>query len=88
MAADVQDDLRSLLNAWDPIGVADLVHDEYDCLIVPILSRLRCGADRVELGEFPLREMTGHFGLSHPHDADAMANRLTTWWTSTYSREP
>ena len=29
--------LRFLLNEWDPIGVADLVQDEYDCLIAPVL---------------------------------------------------
>jgi hypothetical protein len=86
-AADVQDDLRYLLNAWDPIGVADLVQDEYDCLIAPILSQLRCGADRAELGEFLLHELTNHFGLSHPYGVDAMADRLTAWWASTHSHE-
>jgi hypothetical protein len=43
---DAQDNLRYLLNEWDPIGVADLVQDEYDCLIGPILSRLTRGAER------------------------------------------
>jgi len=32
--------LRSLLNQWDPIGVADIVDDEYDCLLAPLWQRL------------------------------------------------
>ncbi len=35
--------LRFLLNEWDPIGVADLVQDEYDCLIAPVLKVLISG---------------------------------------------
>ncbi|MFJ8110111.1 hypothetical protein [Streptomyces sp. NPDC096132] len=81
-AVDVQDDLRHLLTEWDPIGVADLVPDEYDCLVAPILSRLKRGADRAELKEFLCHELTAHFGLSHPYDVDGMSDRLTAWWTS------
>ncbi|MEU3514646.1 hypothetical protein ABZ770_05055 [Streptomyces sp. NPDC006654] len=83
-AADAQAGLRRLLNEWDPIGVADLVQDEYDCLIAPILRRLRHGASRGALREFLSRELTDHFGLSHPYDVDGMADRLTAWWTSTH----
>ncbi|MEU9186155.1 hypothetical protein AB0D14_16710 [Streptomyces sp. NPDC048484] len=82
-SADVRDDLRHLLNEWDPIGVADLAPDEYDCLVVPILTRLRRGADRAELRQFLLQELTGHFGLSNPYDVDGMTDRLTAWWAST-----
>jgi hypothetical protein len=80
-AVDVQDDLRHLLNEWDPIGVVDLVQDEYDCLIAPILSRLQQGADRAELREFLCHELTAHFGLHHPYDVEGMSDRLTAWWT-------
>ncbi|MFD0139688.1 hypothetical protein ACFVIL_37985 [Streptomyces sp. NPDC127159] len=78
---DAQDSLRMLLNEWDPIGVADLVQDEYDCLISPILSRLTRGAERAEMREFLWHELTEHFGLSHPYDVDGMADRLAAWWT-------
>jgi hypothetical protein len=27
------------LNEWDPIGVADEVQDEYDCMLAPMLQR-------------------------------------------------
>ncbi|NEA45490.1 hypothetical protein [Streptomyces sp. SID10815] len=83
-AADPEDDLRRLLNEWDPIGVADLVQDEYDCLITPLLDRLKREAGRTELREFLSHELTDHFGLDHPYDVDGMADRLTVWWTSTH----
>lgn len=79
---NAHDDLRSLLNEWDPIGVADLVQDEYDCLIGPILTRLARGAARAEVRKFLSHELTEHFGLSHPYDVDGMADRLTAWWLS------
>ncbi|WP_055694564.1 hypothetical protein [Streptomyces prasinopilosus] len=84
---DAQDNLRYLLNEWDPIGVADLVQDEYDCLIGPILSRLTRGAERAEMREFLWHELTEHFGLSRPYDVDGMADRLTAWWTSIRTQE-
>jgi hypothetical protein len=38
--AELQDELRSLLNQWDPIGICDELlgfpPDEYDCLIGPL----------------------------------------------------
>ena len=37
MLSDLQDELRYLLNHWDPIGIYDEVNDnppdEYNCLI-------------------------------------------------------
>jgi hypothetical protein len=79
----VEDGLRHLLNEWDPIGVADDVQDEYDCMLAPLLKRLRSGADRSEISEFLRHELEDHFGL----DAlglrpDAMAVRVIEWWTS------
>ncbi len=79
----VEDGLRHLLNEWDPIGVVDDVQDEYDCMLAPLLKRLRSGADRSEIGEFLRHELEDHFGL----DAlglrpDAMAVRVIDWWTS------
>ena len=45
--ATLQDELRYLLNRWDPIGVYDetlnFPPDEYDCMIAPLLTRLSRG---------------------------------------------
>ncbi|MGY3201339.1 hypothetical protein [Streptomyces sp. TE5632] len=77
-----ESDLRHLLNEWDPVGVADLVQDEYDCMLGPLLQRLRGGASQTEIGEFLRRELEDHFGLDplglRP---EAMAARVTAWWT-------
>lgn len=74
--------LRRLLNEWDPIGVADEVPDEYDCMLAPLLQRLRRGADRTEIGTFLRDELEHHFGLSPlPSEPDAMAARVISWWT-------
>ncbi|QIS12757.1 hypothetical protein [Nocardia arthritidis] len=78
--------LRYLLNEWDPIGVADMVDDEYDCLLAPLLSRLNAGAGRAEISEFLWRELEDHFGLSPElHAVDPMADRLVAWWAAAHS---
>jgi hypothetical protein len=42
---EIQDQIRSVLNAaWDPIGIANMVDDEYDGYISDIYSLLRSGA--------------------------------------------
>ena len=82
-AADVQANLRLLLNEWDPIGVADIVPDEYDCMIAPLLSRLAGGGGRSEMSEFLWYELEDHFGLDPAAgDTDGMANRLVAWWAT------
>jgi len=76
-------DVRALLLEWDAIGVADDVEcrDEYDCLIGPLLSRLRGGADAAFLRDWITRERIDHFGLSPDHGADrALADALVVWW--------
>ncbi|MEU0103552.1 hypothetical protein [Streptomyces sp. NPDC006267] len=76
--------LRHLLNEWDPIGVADEVQDEYDCMLAPLLQRLRSGADQAEIGEFLRHELEDHFGLTPlPSEPEATAARLMSWWTAT-----
>lgn len=79
----VENHLRHLLNEWDPIGVADDVQDEYDCMLAPLLQRLRGGADQTEIGEFLRLELEDHFGLDplglRP---EAMATRVIAWWTA------
>ncbi|WP_067172515.1 hypothetical protein [Microtetraspora niveoalba] len=81
---DLQDELRYLLNRWDPIGVydeeLDFPPDEYDCLIGPILSRLSRGAGVAELSEYLWHELEEHFGLDPvPRNADGFAERLVSW---------
>ncbi len=65
--------LRRLLDEWDPIGVADEVPDEYDCMLAPLLQRLRSGAGRTEIGEFLRHELEHHFGLP-------LSRRTRTRW--------
>jgi hypothetical protein len=78
---DLQANLRYLLNEWDPIDVADLVSDEYDCLIAPLLSRLSRGGGRSQISEFLWYELEDHFGLDPSvRDVDGMASRLVAWW--------
>ncbi|MFF3773157.1 hypothetical protein [Streptomyces sp. NPDC002232] len=74
--------LRHLLNEWDPIGVADDVQDEYDCMLAPLLQRLRGGSDQAEVGEFLRHELEDHFGLTPlPSEPEAIAARVVSWWT-------
>ncbi|WP_432097860.1 hypothetical protein [Streptomyces sp. WAC 04229] len=82
--ADVAENgLRHLLNEWDPIGVADAVQDEYDCMLAPLLQRIRDGADPAEIGEFLRHELEDHFGLTPLRsEPEAMATRLMSWWTA------
>lgn len=86
MAIDLQHaqgNLRLILNEWDPIGVAELVDDEYDCLITPLLSKLLAGAGRTTLSEFLRHEIVDHFGLDPRHiDIDSVADRLVAWWAA------
>jgi len=78
-----EDDLRRLLNEWDPVGVADDVQDEYDCMLAPLLQRLGSGTGRTEIGELLRHELEDHFGLAplglRP---EAIASRVMGWWTS------
>ena len=77
------ENLRFLLDEWDPIGVAELSQDEYDCMLAPLVERLQGGADRAEIGEFRWHELEDHFGLDPAfHGTDAMADRLVLWWTA------
>ncbi|MGW6619568.1 hypothetical protein ACWGA0_39745 [Streptomyces erythrochromogenes] len=79
-----ENELRHLINDWDPIGVADSVRDEYDCMLPPLLGRLRGGADRTEIAAFLQHQLEDHFGLASPcPPPDAIAARLVTWWAST-----
>jgi hypothetical protein len=76
--------LRYLLNQWDPLGVADVAPDEYDCLTVPLARKLGAGDGWAQISEFLWTELEDHFGLSSPelYGVDAMADRLVAWWAA------
>ncbi|MEU3948076.1 hypothetical protein [Streptomyces sp. NPDC029526] len=82
-STSTEDGLRHLLNEWDPVGVAEDAPDEYDCLLAPLLHRLRSGADEAAIGRFLRYELEDHFGLDplglRP---EAMAGRVLVWWAS------
>ncbi|MFE4413584.1 hypothetical protein [Streptomyces sp. NPDC056821] len=82
-STSTENELRHLLNEWDPIGVADLVQDEYDCMLAALLGRLCRDASQTEIGDFLRHELKDHFGLDplglRP---DVMAARVIAWWAS------
>ncbi|MGW5902902.1 hypothetical protein ACWFQ6_14260 [Streptomyces althioticus] len=81
---DIESGLRRLLNEWDRIGVADEVPDEYDCMLAPLLQRLRRGADEADISDFLRYELEDHFGLTpRPSEPERVAARLTSWWAAT-----
>jgi hypothetical protein len=85
--ADLQEELRYLLNRWDPIGVydelLDLPRDEYDCLIGPILTRLAAYDGRASYSEYLWNEIEIHFGLDPVRcGTDAFADRLQAWFAA------
>ena len=87
MMAGRANELRDLLNEWDFIGVFDpeINTDEYDCMILPLMTRLVAGADTDDIVRFLDGEITNHFGLSPGLvDNAPMAERLTGWWHSSH----
>ncbi|MGE0192431.1 MAG: hypothetical protein AB7T63_10365 [Planctomycetota bacterium] len=74
----VQDRVRRVLNElWDPIGVADVVLDEYDDYIEELLGLCAAGTDAGALARHLDGIVSGRMGLvpSHTASADA-ANAL------------
>ncbi len=79
------EELRRLLNEWDPIGVydqaTDFPPDEYDCLYAPLMRLLAKGADIASVADFLGRELSGHFGLDpRPSRPGEFAARLVEWF--------
>lgn len=57
-------------------------------MLTPLLQRLRRGADLTEIDEFLRYELEDHFGLTPlPSEPEAMAARVTSWWTVTVSND-
>jgi hypothetical protein len=85
--ADLQDELRYVLNHWDPIGIYDEMlnypPDEYDCLIGPLLTRLARHDSRATLSEYLWNEVETHFGLDPVRcGTDSFADRLLAWYAA------
>ncbi|GIJ49424.1 hypothetical protein Val02_63100 [Virgisporangium aliadipatigenens] len=76
--------LRDLLNEWDFIGVFDpkVNTDEYDCMIVPLLTCLSAGAEAAAVEQFLNEEITDHFGMPET-DTAPVAARIVRWWATT-----
>lgn len=78
-----QRQLRGILLAWDPIGVAGIVHaaDEYDCMLGPLLRLLQQGADASRIEAWLTAEVQTHFGLGPDASREArLADELVVWW--------
>lgn len=79
------EELRQLLNDWDPIGVydrtTDFPPDEYDCLYAPLMGLLVEGADVASVADFLERELSRHFGLDpRPSRPEDFAACLVEWF--------
>jgi len=79
------EELRQLINEWDPIGVydraTDFPPDEYGCLYAPLMGLLVEGADIASVADFLERELSGHFGLDpRPSRPEEFAARLVEWF--------
>ena len=89
-ARRAQQELRVLLNEWDPIGVFDPDDedhgsgpiDEYDCIRDPLISHLLRGDTRYEVAQFLRDELTGHFGLEPWLVTTNVIDRIFDWWES------
>jgi hypothetical protein len=82
-------EVRAHLLTWDPIGVDGLPEaaDEYDCLIDPIVHRLRDGVSAEALASWLCEELEDHFGLEPDTGRErALAIELTAWWRSSTQR--
>jgi hypothetical protein len=78
-----QRQLRQLLMAWDPIGVAGIPEaaDEYDCMISPLMHQLSAGAEESTVAQWLVAELKDHFGLTaNPDGERQVATDITRWW--------
>jgi hypothetical protein len=84
----ISNELRYLLNRWDPIGKygiepLDFPADEYDCLIGPILTRLGRRDSRARCSEYLRNEIDCHFGLDAVRcGTDAFVDRILAWYAA------
>ena len=80
----LKSELRGLLMAWDPIGVADApeAQDEYDGYLSPLLHLLHRGASPSEIEPY-LSEILAHMGMDATSDRELeLARSLVSWWAT------
>lgn len=65
--------LKAVLDRWDPIGVADVVSDEYDSYVWPIASLLESGISQDKLARHLDDIVTERMGLPGNSDASYAA---------------
>jgi hypothetical protein len=77
------DELRLLVNEWDPVGLIDLgaPGDEYDCLLGPVLTALVAGPSVDEIANVLREHLDGHFGVEVARaDCRSFAVAAVAWW--------
>jgi hypothetical protein len=60
----IQDQIRPVLRNWDPIGVADIVDNEYDMYIGQIYSLLATGSSEQAIADYLLWVEVDRMGLT------------------------
>jgi hypothetical protein len=84
----IQDQIRAVLNSdWDPIGVADVVDDEYDMYIGQIHSLLAKDSSEQAIADHLLRIELKRMGLTGTHEPTAPSGGKSTKSSTTASRE-
>jgi len=86
------DELREMLNQWDPIGVMeepDWPNNEYDELIAPMRERLEAGATAGELEIYLEQYVRDHIGLEPDVDRESrLAARVVEWYAAGGGQAP
>ena len=79
-ADTIIEELRGLLNEWNPIG-GSLPPDEYDCLLKPLLGKLRAGCNEEFVERLLKDALDNHFGLSSAaRQAKSFSKKVCAWY--------
>jgi hypothetical protein len=80
-------ELRSLVNAWDPIGLieAGAPEDEYECIVGPLMRMLEERASQATMNSFLLREFDEHFRVPIDDSSDFVRS-AAAWYSTTWAR--
>lgn len=76
-------ELRSIVNACDPVGLiaCGCPEDEYDCVLGSILRRLEGCESPETISAHLITEFKAHFGTSVSQEAiRRLANEASTWY--------
>jgi hypothetical protein len=75
-------ELKALINEWDPVWLLEMraPEDEYDCLVEPILQKLRSGQSAEDLTAFLDQHLAEHFGAdTTPGMSADFVHRVMAW---------